>query len=168
MLKKNLVFIGMPSSGKTTVGKLISELAGMQFLDTDQLITEKTGTTPREIVTTSGLEAFLETQNDIIKNLELDGYIVSTGGGVIYNDEAMIHLKKTSSVVFLKTDISIIESRLTEDRRLARSTGQSFHDMYLERMPLYSKYADIIIDCNHKSPFDIATEVMNITGTSTK
>lgn len=163
MLKKNLVFIGMPSSGKTTVGKLISELTKMQFLDTDHLITQNTGTTPREIVTTSGLEAFLETQNNIIKNLELDGYVVSTGGGVIYNDEAMLHLKQTSIVIFLKTDISIIESRLTEDRKLARSNGQSFHDMYLERIPLYAKYADIVIDCNNKSPFEIANEVMNVT-----
>ena len=168
MHKKNLVFIGMPSSGKTTIGKLISELTGMEFLDTDQLITDKTGTTPKEIVIQSGLDAFLETQNNIIKSIELYGYIVSTGGGVIYNDEAMNHLKKTSMVIFLKTDIDLIESRLTQDRRLARSSGQSFQDIYLERMPLYSKYADIIVDCNNKTPIDIANEVMNIAGLSIK
>ncbi|MDP4182062.1 MAG: shikimate kinase [Bacillota bacterium] len=162
MNNKNIVMIGMPSSGKTTVGKLISDIAGKAFLDTDQLFYDQARFTPKDYVNNFGLDKFLNEQEKIIIELSIDNTIIATGGGVIHNNLAMNHLKENGIIVYLDTEFSVIEKRISSERRFARKDGKSFYDMYLERVPLYKKYADIIIECNEMTSEDIANELFII------
>ncbi len=162
MNKSNIIMIGMPSSGKTTVGKLLSHKTGKSFLDTDHIIQSKTGLSPKDYVSAHGLDSFLETQQNVILDLAVENSIIATGGGVIYNAEAMEHLKGIGIVIYLKTDFEILESRVSKDRKLARKDGKSFYDTYLERIPLYEKYSDITVECGEKLSSHIAEEILSI------
>jgi shikimate kinase len=161
MIKSNLIMIGMPSSGKTTVGSILSDKTGKSFLDTDHLLQEITGLSPKEYVMSYGLDKFLEVQETAILGITGQNSVIATGGGVIYNNKAMEHLKKAGIVIYLKADFEILESRVGKDRKLARRDGKSFYDVYLERMPLYEKYGDIIIECEEKLSSEIADEIIN-------
>ncbi|KNY28562.1 shikimate kinase [Pseudobacteroides cellulosolvens] len=162
MNKSNIIMIGMPSSGKTTVGSLLSDKTGKSFLDTDHLLQSITGLSPRDYVISHGLEKFLEIQEKVIMDLSVENSIIATGGGVIYSKEAMEHLKKNGIVVYLKTDFEILENRVAQDRKLARKDGKSFYDTYLERIPLYENYGDILIECKEKPSSEISEEILNI------
>lgn len=160
-MKNNIVLIGMPSSGKTTTGKVIADIKGMNFVDTDRLIEKKSGISCRDIVRTQGLSTFLEIQQEAIMELNADNHVIATGGGAIYSEAAMGCLKKDGFVAFLKLDYEELMNRLEPGRRFARNEGQSMADVYKERMPLYEKYADIIINCSGKRPDEIAKEIID-------
>ncbi|HOQ38489.1 MAG TPA: shikimate kinase [Acetivibrio sp.] len=163
MMKTNsIVLIGMPGSGKTTVGQPLSEALGMSFVDTDKIIFEKVNKPLKDIVAQDGLEKFLEIQEQILLGLDLNNRVISTGGSVVYNKAAMEFLKKNGIVFYLKEDLEILEKRLASGRRLARNSEQSFADIYAERAPLYEKYADVTIDCSNKSVQSIVTEITSI------
>lgn len=159
MNKTNVVLIGMPSSGKSTVGKRLSCELKMEFVDTDTIIREKEKRELREIVNTDGLQRFLKIQEEAILNLDLGGHVIATGGGVIYGEASMEHLKKLGTVIYLDTELSVIEERIAEGRRFARNQGQSFADLYNERVPLYKKYADITVFCTGKGVEEICNEI---------
>ncbi|AEV68439.1 shikimate kinase [Acetivibrio clariflavus] len=148
---KNIVLIGMPSSGKSTIGKPLSKELNMQFIDTDSLIFEREKRALKDIVNEDGLERFLQIQENIILEIDAENHVISTGGSVVYNARAMEHLKKDGYVVFLDVKLDEINSRLKSGRRFARNPNQSFEDLYKERLPLYQKYANITIDCSNKS-----------------
>ncbi|MDP4091969.1 MAG: shikimate kinase [Bacillota bacterium] len=156
---KNIVLIGMPSSGKTTIGKLLAKKHEMAFVDTDQLIREQENRELSEIVNTQGLDAFLRIQENLVTGLELDNSIISTGGSVVYGEYSMSHLKTLGKIIYLEVEFEELERRITTKRRFARNREQSFHDLYLERVPLYRKYADAIINCSGKTADDIAMEI---------
>jgi len=156
MGKSNIVLIGMPSSGKSTVGKYLSRITGRVFVDTDALIKQRENRELKSIVIEDGLERFLEIQKTVILELNEKNLVISTGGSVIYNSDSMEYLKRDGVVVFLKLGLEEIRKRLEEGRRFARTEGQSFEELYNERMPLYRKYADISIECSGKSVEDIA------------
>lgn len=160
MNKSNIIMIGMPSSGKTTVGNLLSDKTGKSFLDTDHIIQSVTGLSPKDYVSAHGLDNFLEIQQKVILDLAVENSIIATGGGVIYNAEAMEHLKSNGMVIYLKTKFEILENRVSKDRKLARKDGKSFYDTYLERIPLYENYSDIIIECGEKPSSDIPEEIL--------
>lgn len=162
MSKSNIIMIGMPSSGKTTVGNLLADKTGKSFLDTDHIIQSVTGLSPKDYVSAHGLDSFLEIQQKVILDLTVENSIIATGGGVIYNNEAMEHLKGNGIVIYLKTDFDTLESRVSKDRKLARKDGKSFYDTYLERIPLYEKYSDITVECGKKPSSDIAEEILRI------
>ena len=162
MNKSNIIMIGMPSSGKTTVGSLLSESTGKSFLDTDHLLQSITGLSPKDYVSNYGLDNFLEVQEKVILDLTVENSIIATGGGVIYNKEAMEHLKSNGIVVYLRTDFEVLENRVSKDRKLARKDGKSFYDTYLERVPLYENYCDIVIECKEKLSSEISQEILNI------
>ncbi|PQQ67452.1 shikimate kinase [Acetivibrio saccincola] len=96
---KNIVLIGMPSSGKTTVGKPLSKKMGMGFVDTDKLILDREKKPLRDIVIEDGLDKFLSIQEKIVLDLNVENHVISTGGSIVYNEKAMEHLKKFGSVV---------------------------------------------------------------------
>lgn len=161
MNKPNIVLIGMPGSGKSTVGKSLALILNYDFIDTDLLIRELEGRELRDIVNRDGLEYFLSIQEKVILELDIKRSVIATGGSVIYSSLSMGHLKKSGTTIYLKNSFEILAQRAGTNRRLARSKGQSLEDVFEEREPLYRDYADLTIDCSDKKPEDLALEIIN-------
>lgn len=157
----NIVLIGMPGAGKSTVGVVLAKHLGCRFVDSDIVIQEKTGLLLHEIIEKQGLDGFLKVENEINAALEARRSIIATGGSVIYGKEAMRHLKVMGKVVYLKLSYQSIERRLGDlnERGVAVREGQSLLDLYNERVPYYEQYADIILDCEDKMIQDIVAEI---------
>lgn len=162
MKKRNIVLIGMPSSGKTTIGEPLARTLDMSFVDTDKVIMDKEKRQLRDIVNQDGLEKFLEIQQSALMNLDVINHVISTGGSVVYNGTAMEYLKRNSIVFYLKLEFDEIEKRLASERRLARECDKSFEDTYKERVPLYERYADVTIICSKKSVLSIVDEIKGV------
>jgi shikimate kinase len=162
-MMKNIVLIGMPSSGKSTTGKVISKKTNMSFIDTDLLIKQTEKRLLKDIVNTDGLKKFLEIQEREVLGINAENHVISTGGGVVYSAASMEHLKQNSIIVYLALEYEEIESRVTPERRFARLDGQSLLDIYNERKPLYEKYSDITIKCSGLSVEEIAEEIIEKT-----
>lgn len=156
----NIVLIGMPGAGKSTVGPILSGKLGMGYADLDDIIKERQGTELREIVLEQGFESFLRIQEQTVLSLNFDNHVLATGGSVVMSPVSMAHLKKNGRIIYLQTDYETIEKRLAPGRRLARGGGQSLREVYGERTPLYSGYADIIVSCTGRDPEDIAGEIL--------
>lgn len=147
---KNIILIGMPSAGKSTVGVILAKHRGMSFVDTDVLIQSRQGRLLQEIINSDGTEAFLKIEESEIKALNYSDTVIATGGSVVYSEKAMGHLKKTGIVIYLYVDMNTVNKRLKnlKTRGVVLGPGQSLEDIYRKRQPLYEKYADIIIDCS--------------------
>jgi len=163
MDRSNIILIGMPGSGKSTVGPVLAGKLGFGFIDTDAVIRTRENKDLKDIVNECGLKKFLEIQEAVLMELNLQKHVISTGGSIVYNARAVEHLKKTGLMVYLKLPFEEIEKRLAPERRFARDAGQSFRDLYEERTPLYEKYADFIVDCSGKSASAIADEIVSRT-----
>lgn len=161
MHKRNIVLIGMPSSGKSTIGPLLARSLGMEFVDTDVCIKTKENKNLKDIVIEYGHEKFLEIQEAVVLDLDIHGCVIATGGSIVYSHGAMMHLKETGTVVYLQLGLQEIEERIVPGRRLARSGGQSFEDIYNERVPLYERYADVIVNCSGKSEEKIVENLIS-------
>ena len=150
ILSDNIILIGMPTSGKSTVGVILAKLLGKDFIDTDLIIQKKTGKKLNEIIASEGLDGFIEIENNICSNLEVNDAIIATGGSVIYGDEAMQHFQNIGKIVYLDIDYDTLESRLhhTKQRGVVLREGQSKKELYDERVVLYRKYADTILNEN--------------------
>lgn len=147
-MKSNIVLIGMPGAGKSTIGVILAKIIGYHFLDSDLVIQERENRLLHEIIASEGTEGFLEIENRINASLNVSRTIIATGGSVVYGREAMEHLKKIGSVVYLKADYETIQKRLgnLEKRGVALKEGQSLKDLYEERTRLYELYADVTVD----------------------
>lgn len=156
----NIILIGMPGTGKTTVGEKLSEILGYEFMDTDLILTVKTGKTPRELVEEYGREHFLKLQDEAVLQISTTRCVISTGGGIVHSDTAMRHLKEIGKVVFLNTGYQAIEARMDVNRRLVRN-GSSLLQLYNERTPLYNKYADTVILCDNCEPQTVCEKIID-------
>ena len=147
--KTNLVLIGMPGAGKSTVGVVLAKKLGYYFMDSDLVIQEREKRLLHEIIAQEGLQGFLEIENRINASLNAEHSIIATGGSVIYGTEAMAHFKQIGTVIYLKLSYEAIENRLGDlrERGVALKEHQTLAQLYAERTPLYEQYADIIIDC---------------------
>ncbi|MDO4294680.1 MAG: shikimate kinase [bacterium] len=147
-MKTNITLIGMPASGKSTVGVLLAKRLGYSFVDSDILIQEQEGRLLKEIIAQDGLEGFMEIENQVNASIEAKRSVIAPGGSVIYGKEAMEHLKEISTVVYLKLSYEELESRLGNlvDRGVVLREGMTLRDLYEERVLYYEKYADIVID----------------------
>jgi shikimate kinase len=146
----------MPNSGKSSVGYILSKSISISQKDTDTLITMSLGMSPKDIVEVHGRQYFLDAQERIVLENDFTNCIVSTGGGIIYSFAAMEYLRKFGIVYFLYSSINELKSRITTPRRFSGNSNQNYDDLFIEREPLYKKYADHTINCNEKSIDEIA------------
>ena len=147
---KNIILIGMPAVGKSTVGVILAKLLGYSFVDTDLVIQKSEGKLLKQIIAEKGIDGFIETENRILSSLDCVNSVISTGGSVVYGDDAMKNLSRNGVVIYLKLDYNKLKYRLhnIKNRGVVIREGQSLSSLYRERVPLYEKYADIIIDEN--------------------
>lgn len=146
-MKNNIVLIGMPGVGKSTIGVILAKVMGYQFLDADLVIQQQEGRLLREIIEEVGTDGFIQVENRVNASLTCSKTIIATGGSVVYGEEAMRHLKEIGTVVYLQVPFAVIEKRLSDikGRGVVLRDGQTLHDLYMERTPLYEQYADITV-----------------------
>lgn len=162
MNESNIVLIGMPGAGKSTIGVLLAKALMMPFIDTDLHIQQREKMFLQDIINKYGLERFLAIEEEIILQLNVSKCLLATGGSVVYSEAAMHHLKKLDSIiVYLQLGFKEVESRIKNisSRGIAMDKRYSLEDLYRERVPLYEKYADVSIDCSVKSMEDIVKEI---------
>jgi shikimate kinase len=147
---KNIVIIGMPGAGKSTMGVILAKTLGRNFIDTDIVAQETSGRLLQEIIDKEGTGGFLETEEKTILSLESHNAVIATGGSVVFSEKAMEHLKKDGVVIYLKISFEEMVRRLNNitTRGIVLAAGQGLREMYDQRIPLYEKYADLTIDCS--------------------
>lgn len=163
---KNIVLIGMPGAGKSTVGVVLAKKLGMSFMDSDLVIQEQEGKTLHEIIEENGTEGFLTIEDKVNAAINPTNTVIATGGSVIYGSNAMAHLSEIGTVCYLKLSYESIDERLGDlaQRGVALKDGQSLLDLYKERTPLYEKYANLVIDCENKNIREVVGEIARVMG----
>lgn len=159
--KTNIVLIGMPSAGKSTVGVLLAKRLGYSFVDVDLVIQEQEGKLLKEIIAERGMEEFLQIEDQVNAGLDREKTVIAPGGSVIYGKNAMNHLKSIGTVIYLKLGYEEIEKRLGNltDRGVALRDGMTLRDLYEERTPYYERYADITLDGSGKDFGEVVDEL---------
>lgn len=147
----NIILIGMPGVGKSTVGVLLAKKLGLGFIDTDIVIQSTQDRTLAQIITKRGISSFLQIESNHMLALNLDNHVIATGGSAVYSQTAMSHLAQNGTVVFLDLSLPQLRQRLNDldDRGVTRKPGQSLADLFAERQPLYQHYADVTVACDH-------------------
>jgi len=150
--KINIVLIGMPGVGKSTIGVILAKELGYQFLDADLLIQKQENRLLKEIIAQEGVDGFISIENQVNASIEAERTVIATGGSVIYGKEAMKHLQEIATVVYLRLPYEELKRRLgnLKNRGVVLREGQSLKDLYEERIILYEKYADIIVNEENK------------------
>lgn len=147
--KSNIVLIGMPGAGKSTLGVVLAKVMGMDFLDGDILIQNSIETTLQKIIDAQGVSGFLEIENKVLSSIEVENTVISTGGSAVYSEEAMRHLATIGTVVFLDVSLEELRGRLgsLHERGVVMRKGvsMSLDEIFEERAPLYRKYADVTL-----------------------
>lgn len=158
---RNMILIGMPGSGKSTVGVVLAKKLGYRFLDSDLVIQEKCGKLLYQLIEERGEAGFLMLENEINKSIIADNAVIATGGSAVYGGEAMAHFKEMGRIVYLKLPFEELETRLGDlhERGVVLKEGYSLRDLYEERIPLYEKYADITVDCSGKDIRTVMEEI---------
>ena len=148
MNRDNIILIGMPGVGKSTIGVVLAKVLGYQFVDADLLIQEAEGKLLSELIEENGTDGFIEIENRVNSQIQTHRSVIATGGSVIYGKEAMEHLKSIGTVVYLKQNLRVLQRRLRnlKGRGVVLKEGQTLADLYKERTVLYEKYADITVD----------------------
>ncbi len=152
-MKNNIILIGMPGCGKTTLGTELSEKLGYGYIDSDSVIVAREGKRLNEIIAAVGREGFLDIEAKINSELCADRCVIATGGSVVYRERAMQHLKMLGKIVYLQLPYEVIARRLGDlkKRGVALKEGFTLKDLYEERVPLYEKYADIVVPLHGQS-----------------
>ncbi|NLO39882.1 MAG: shikimate kinase [Ruminiclostridium sp.] len=158
---QNIVLIGMPGVGKSTIGVILAKTLGMSFIDTDLIIQENEGKLLQEIIKKDGLDRFLGIEEKVMMSIRSFNTVIATGGSAIYSNKGMQSLKSNGIACYLKLPIKEIQQRINNitTRGIVMKENQSFYELYMERKPLYERYADIIIDCTDKSMECIVSEI---------
>ena len=160
--KSNIVLIGMAGSGKSTIGRLLARQLDRHFLDTDTLIEKNVNKHLQEIIDTESPAGFRRIEEGVILRLNCRNRVIATGGSVVYSQAAMEHLRRIGQIILLKVELSVLTARICNaaTRGLVKKPEQSFADLYAERLPLYVRYADYVIDCSGKSKQSVCREIM--------
>ncbi len=144
---KNIILIGMPASGKSTIGVVAAKRLGYEFIDTDLLIQKQEDRLLCEIIEEKGIDGFLEIENQVNRDVDVTHAVIAPGGSVVYCKDAMEHYKKTGTVVYLQVSFETIDKRLknAKNRGVVLKEGQTLKDLYEERCVLFEQYADITV-----------------------
>lgn len=159
----NVCLIGMPGAGKSTVGVILAKILGYEFVDSDLVIQKEEGALLKDVIASKGVDGFIAVEERVNASLNLEKTVIATGGSVVYGAKAMEHLKSISTVVYLKLSYDTINSRLNniKGRGVVLRDGQTLFDLYNERVPLYERYADIVIDEDDLNVEETVTAIVN-------
>ena len=161
---KNIVFIGMPASGKSTVGVVVAKRLGYKFVDTDLVIQEVEKRLLKEIIAEEGNEGFLRIEDRVNAEIQEERAVISAGGSVVYCENAMRHYKETGMIVYLHTSYETINNRLhnAKNRGVVLKDGQTLKDLYEERSALFERYADLTISEEGRDLEETIEEVLRV------
>ncbi len=150
-MKKNIVLIGMPGCGKSTLGVVLAKNMNRRFIDVDLVIQRREKKKLHRIIAEEGLEYFAKVENEVGASIRARGAVIATGGSIIFGEDAMRHLSEIGTVVYLRLPLEVIKKRIRNlaTRGIAMKEGETLDDVYAQRTPLYEKYADITIDCEN-------------------
>jgi len=164
-IKSNIVLIGMPGSGKSTVGIILAKMTALDFVDTDVLIQTIQKKCLQDIIKTGGHIALRAIEEQVILGLYLKNHVIATGGSAVYSEPAMNHLKSDGTVIFLDVEFDELTSRLGDfsSRGIAKRPDQSLAELFEERSRLYKKHADITIKCRHINQDDVCRKILDST-----
>ena len=163
-MNSNIVLIGMPGSGKSTCGVLAAKALLKNFFDTDLLIQNLENKRLQEIIDENGISYFEKAEEEAILSLDIQGTVIATGGSVVYSEKAMQHLKKLGKIIYLHLDYETMAGRLKNitTRGVVLKKGDTLLDMYNERLPLYEKYADAILYCDHTTVEEAVEKIVSL------
>ena len=155
----NIILIGMPGSGKSTLGVLLAKTLGYSFIDSDLIIQKREGRKLQDIIETEGISGFIKAESAAVCSLEAESTVIATGGSVILDDAGMAHLKSLGRVVYLKYSPKEIERRVRniKTRGIVMAKGETIYDVYNTRAPLYQKYADVVVPLT-RAPIEASLE----------
>lgn len=164
-MPSNIVLIGMPGSGKSTVGVILAKKTMRDFVDTDILIQKSLSRPLQDIVDNDGYLALREIEEQVLLDLHVHNHVISTGGSAVYGDAAMKHLKADGVAVFLDVTLETLEARVPDfsTRGLAKRPDQSFAELFEERNTLYRKYADVTVKCDGLTVEEVCARIMERT-----
>ena len=164
MADRNIILIGMPGAGKSTVGTLLADHLDYAFVDTDDLIGKLTGRRLQDIVDRDGPIALRKIEEEVLLSFNPERHVVSTGGSAIYSHKAMEHPRTKGIVIFLDVDLETLKRRIGDfkTRGIAIRPGQSFEDLFNERLPLYERHAHVKVDGTWKSPLQVRDEIVRL------
>lgn len=147
-MKDNIILIGMPGVGKSTIGVILAKVLGFQFIDSDLLIQKQENKLLQEIIADEGIQQFIAIENQVNASIEANRSVIATGGSVVYGRQAMEHLRQIGIVVYLQLAYHPLSARLNniKGRGVVLREGQNLQGLYEERIPLYERYADIIVN----------------------
>ena len=159
----NIVLIGMPGAGKSTLGVLLAKELSRSFLDTDIYIQAQEDLALQSIIETRGVDHFLRIEEAHILSLNVKRHVIATGGSVVYSPTAMDHLKRGGIAVLLELSLPLLVERIQDmdSRGIAMAPGQDLGILYEERKPLYDRYADIRVTCDHKGHEAVLREILS-------
>lgn len=160
----NIILIGMPGCGKSTIGVVLAKMLGMDFLDSDVFIQNNEKRKLQEIIDSEGNEKFLEIEKENILKIDVDNTVIATGGSIVLKDEAMKHLKKNGKCLFIDVSYHILKKRIfnLDTRGIAMKQDQTIKDVYNERLPFYKKYADATIKSGNENRNETIKKAINI------
>ncbi len=146
--KTNIVMIGMPGSGKSTVGVVLAKNLGMDFVDVDLVICRMNGGSLQEIVDRNTYDDFLKLEGCAAMTLNCRSSVIATGGSMVYSEKAMEHLRSIGKIVYIKVSLADLNKRITNmaTRGIVFKPGETLADIYVRRTPLYEKWADITVE----------------------
>ena len=158
---QNVILIGMPGAGKSTVGVVLAKKLGYAFMDADLVIQGRKGKLLHEIIAEQGVEGFWRVEEEVSGSILTDRTVIATGGSAVYGDRAMAHYRQMGTIVYLSLPLADIRERLgdLDERGVTLREGQDLAALYEERIPLYEKYADITVDCRNLSIREIVERI---------
>ncbi len=160
----NIVLIGMPGAGKSTIGVLLAKTMLKSFCDTDLLIQQKYAMSLSDIIKKEGIDKFLQIENDVIAGNNFENSVIATGGSAVYGKQAMEQLKSNGRIVYLKVKPEELEKRVNNihTRGIAMKEGTTLGELYLQRAGLYEEYADVIVECEFSTPEECVDKIINL------